>query len=137
MNRTIKFRVFCKKHKQWEYYTLGDLVCGSTTPSNGEGGEFNSDTWQQFTGLHDKNGNEIYEGDIIHEHIGGIIVDKRIIKYHNGSFLAVSTASLKDQTYGSMHEKFQYLSYFISNELDIKVIGNIHDNPELLTNKTK
>lgn len=72
MNTAFKLRVFCEKHNRWEYYTLGDLVCGYTTESNGEGGIFRQETWGRFTGVLDKNGREIFEGDVIKGYDGNL-----------------------------------------------------------------
>lgn len=71
------------------------------------------ETVGQFTGLTDKNGVKVFEGDIVRifdgEYFSGVI------KYSNeqGSFTVDDTS----------------LHYWIS---DIEVIGNIHDNSELL-----
>ena len=71
----------------------------------------------QFTGLTDKNGKKIFEGDIVdilteNEEIG-------VVEYEDGGFLVSADGFCVDfhsNIYGT----------------DLEVIGNIHDNPELL-----
>ena len=75
------------------------------------------ETSQQFTGLHDRSGKEIYEGDIGHY---GSLTPLRIIKFSNGS-LGPNGMSF-DENEG---EHSNYIK-------DFEVIGNIYENPELL-----
>ena len=71
------------------------------------------ETVGQFTGLTDKNGVKVFEGDIVRIFDGEYC--SVVIKYSNeqGSFTVDDTS----------------LHYWVS---DIEVIGNVHDNPELL-----
>jgi hypothetical protein len=66
----------------------------------------------QFTGLRDKNGREIYEGDILKD-TGNI----RRVLYNTPSFVLVD------------ENGFFYWTY---NTDEYEVIGNVHDNPDLL-----
>lgn len=82
----------------------------------------------QFTGLHDKNGKEIYEGDIIRsfDSKGEPIIHHLLYDNEEAGFVAVLKGSAKgDFGYGRCYQQW-------ITECEKEVIGNIHDNPELL-----
>lgn len=125
MIREIKFR---GKNKQTGEWLLGDLMHDNI------GGSYiypidaknlykeNAvipDTIGQFTGLKDKNGREIYEGDIVK--CNGFIYQVCYECERIASFYIVN--------YGDMYR--HYFGEAMEAE-DCVVIGNIHDNPELL-----
>ncbi len=95
--------------------------------------EIDPDTLGQFTGLKDAKGNEVYEGDIIHSPLHNIV----IVKYgYNEECVTHGRPKITDSfaSYGWIAENVKNgLVGFLDNEfLQGEVIGNIHDNPELL-----
>lgn len=88
--------------------------------------EVNPETVGQFTGLTDKDGTDIFEGDIIRAKIeggnhSGFTWQNMPVDFQQGSFC------LNDRN-GYV---FCVLGAFAST-VTLEVIGNIHDNPELL-----
>ena len=92
-----------------------------------ENGEtYNGAVLMQSTGLKDKNGKEIYEGDIV--------------KFSDCDDDAYVTPVVWDKNYacfgvsfsGKYPISFDYLEEFYTELKDIEVVGNIYENPELL-----
>ena len=76
----------------------------------------------QYTGLKDKNGNRIFEGDIA-KVLQGKDKDIAYVGFENGAFM------LYPKT-GNIYERTLWEYWY--NDWDVEVIGNITDNPELL-----
>lgn len=88
--------------------------------------EVNPDTIGQYTGLTDKNGTKIFEGDIV----------KVRLLYSDGERATEITTVVYDENnccYSPMNWKESCLWCDYSTSIkEIEVIGNIYDNPELL-----
>jgi len=122
--RTIKFRAWQKNYGGYMFYShkskgLGYLEFNddsSTVIGESDGDqryEASEMPLMQFTGLLDKNGEEIYEGDII-DNEGAL--QKYEVIFHKGCF-CISQGGL---------------GYHIFNEKKAEIIGNIYQNPELI-----
>lgn len=129
--RTIKFRGYNAKNKEWLYgcYLINrgeHFICPDGIQHLGktpEDFQIDPKTLGQFTGLYDKNGKEIYEGDII-----GYKCDSLYVVAYNDTF-----ASYALNKVGYKIEPFiVHITQGWLNEFNKVVIGNIYDNPELL-----
>ena len=131
--REIKFRAWHIIDKKYIYFDFTNIygyegeVCGVVLPNNENLLNYNSGFGinginkdlliEQFTGLHDKNGKDIYEGDICSVDGGENIYE--IIFYMGGFMGAVLPRKIR--------------IYHIGDSLfnNIEIIGDIHQNPEL------
>lgn len=156
--RTIKFRAKCLDGSGW---VCGDLHLHTCTPHiHPHEGPLTNNTRKfiipatigQFTGLLDKNGEEVYEGDILViceyenllkgvvleageqelftlEEVKGVLREryKSVIYYEDCSLFASEQKGCSiyiSSLAGDMRKSFPIFEY--------EVIGNIHDNPELI-----
>ena len=84
--------------------------------------EINPSTLGQYTGLKEKNGKRIFDGDIV-KVLQGKDKDIAYVGFENGAFM------LYPKT-GNIYERTLWEYWY--NDWDVEVIGNITDNPELL-----
>jgi uncharacterized phage protein (TIGR01671 family) len=118
MSREIKFRAWDEERKEMFYptqlipvsYKRNQSTCLTCQRYTGDG----FSTLMQYTGLKDKNGKEIYEGDII-EYPQRQVRDDNVIRWHGSGFWM---------------EHADDGSKFLPSSME--VIGNIYENPELL-----
>lgn len=156
MDREIKFRGKRIDNGEWAYgdyeriHTAhGNGIAIRKNPGHVNDGyidlipdEVDPSTVGQYTGLHDKNGKEIYEGDIMRSSNGCTSVVKI------GEFMpTVLETFFKD--FGMLGKiTGTYLDcispnichgddYFISNGNIAEVVGNVYDSPELNSQKQK
>ena len=122
MNRKVKFRKWDSKNNCWYYFHLNQIWSISDFNFQNDN-PYNGFIWYQFTGLLDKNGKEIYEGDIVEWKYFNIW-QRNEVKYIGDCFMAMMS-SFKDDL-----NELQGIS--LISKLDCEVIGNIFENPELL-----
>jgi len=141
MSRELKFRIWFKPTYEYKCEfmdrygkELPDLDCVFYTQD-----DFFDDTWlntddyeditvEQYTGLKDKNGKEIYDGDIITETISGVEdydIKQDYEVYWDDDTLCWGIRGTKGFNYNLHSDLYE-------TNMSREVIGNIHENPDLL-----
>ena len=121
--REIKFRIWDDKLKVLYTPEMNEEVKDLWELPKMKGGILKVDEdvlIMQFTGLQDKNGKDIYEGDILIWYVNGITRTAPLI--YDDQFACFWMTKSKE-------------GYFIANDFgrgEYEIIGNIYENPELL-----
>ena len=126
-----KFRAYFNKYKRM-IYNVGVVNENSILVDfNGDGDcEYmfltNDITLMQYSGLKDKNGNEIYEGDVCRwtdpEAFDGEIISDVFIARYSDEFL--KWIGENNNSYDDLYE--------FTDDRQLELIGNIYETPELL-----
>ena len=89
--------------------------------------------FEDWTGLQDKNGVDIYEGDIV-EVFGGKYVDEKWVEVRHMSVIEwwQSCSNLGYRLKNSKGKTMMIKPYALTNTMKAKVIGNIHQHKHLL-----
>jgi uncharacterized phage protein (TIGR01671 family) len=123
--RKIEFRGKCENTNKWEYGLVGITKNGNFLINNSKQHFIDENTLGQFTGLCDKNGKKIYEGDVVkfidYDSYDEGFENAGVVKYGGNMFYvtnrySVNMEDLVDDLEGSMY---------------CEVISNIHDDPEM------
>lgn len=136
MQRQLKFRLWYGEGKKWATgngFAVdmdGNVVC----PTTGKGLSKASDSFvlSQWTGLTDKNGKDVYEGDVV-------LIDNDDYDPSEGDDPKIITTVEFDigrfTLTGGKHSHYRdlYEYWEEGTKLDGEVIGNIYENPKLLS----
>lgn len=135
MNRQIIFRGKRLDNGEWvygdlEYNSAKNIVRIHTYDNNGEylmQHLVQPDAVGQFTGLTDKNGKEIYEGDILSTDLA---IPRCEVVFRNGCFALRLNDGDED-----FYDIISPIDESVDKTKYHNIIGSIHDNPDLLNGK--
>lgn len=133
--RQIKFRQWMPRFKEfhmWGFMSPAEFA----GPANSETINSAHLHSQQFTGLLDNNGKEIYEGDILEYEDKAIYEKPLFVSFNQAGFCAHDADEYlhwDEDGDDEDHEECVYMDRILAGSLVI--VGNIHENTELLCQK--
>ena len=149
MNREIKFRAWVDNGSIKEMHYPNEIQMNSADAwglwcklgfENAYSEKHNIQEWQkniewmQYIGLKDKNGKEIYEGDIMCNDEYQTWEWRGVVKFSHGVFGAEWLSNVKSQSmvgsWGQKHNLRKLDDDIVERQI---IIGNIYENPELLS----
>lgn len=119
--KIVKFRAWDILNKKFTYWTMNDLCTWDTKDEKPSA----LDEWEQFTTLGDSSHVEIYEGDCLgFPRVG-------LESYYAG--IVIFDIDLASFVVNKANGGWEYLAKFLDDYRSTEIIGNVHENPELLT----
>lgn len=141
MSRTIKFRAWVNDHWVDWIPTCKTLGAYNASIIDTDGYTFEEDNpfiVEQYTGLKDRNGKEIYEGDVVKAKIDGVWeTSPSCISFGKATWSLICYWDEKRYAFmwhiiGSKNYPDRVYDFYDYHISDIEVMGNIHENPELI-----
>lgn len=130
--REILFRGKTEMSKRWVVgdllqFSIGDMcICENRNHFEKDKYGVIPETVGEYTGLIDKNGKKIFEGDIVEG-------DKKYFTYTHPYGKVVYDGGQFVISFDDVLEDIECLGAWAN---DVEIIGNVHDNPELLTEES-
>lgn len=119
MNARFKFRLPFYNNKG-EFSHFDFILIGESLPAYNAGVMYNNHEYEQCTGLKDKNGNLIYEGDIIKDKFGR----KFKVRWLEEDCMFDGTVIYRDPEY---RDRFDF---YAGATDEVEIIGNVHTRSE-------